>query len=134
MSTLIQSSQAQLEANKRTVREFYETAFNRKDVEAVAGFVGDRYVQHNPQIGDGLAGLQARLRELADVFPELRVQVRRMVAEGDHVTAHVHAVRVPGQRGVAIMDMFKLEGGKLVEHWDVMQDIPEQSQNANGMV
>ncbi|MGK5553499.1 nuclear transport factor 2 family protein [Actinomadura kijaniata] len=129
-----QGSRSELEGNKQTVLAFYETAFNRKDVEAVAAFIGDPYVQHNPQIADGLAGLQARLRQLADAFPDLRVQVKRMLAEGDHVAAHVHAVRVPGQRGVAIMDMFRLKDGKLVEHWDVMQDIPEQSQNSNGMV
>lgn len=134
MSTATQSSPAHLETNKQTVLDFYETAFNRKDVDAVAAFIGDRYIQHNPQIGDGLAGLQARLRQLADAFPDLYVQVRRIVAEGQYVAANVHAVRVPGQRGVAIMDMFRLEGGKLVEHWDVMQDIPQESQNSNGMV
>ncbi|GAA3533826.1 hypothetical protein GCM10022419_011420 [Nonomuraea rosea] len=133
MSAALQSAQPQLEANKRTVLEFYETAFNRKDADAASAFVGEPYIQHNPQIGDGVAGLQARLRQLKTAFPELRVQVKRMVAEGAYVTAHVHAVRVPGQRGVAIMDVFRLEDGKLVEHWDVMQDIPEQSQNSNGM-
>lgn len=134
MTAALQSSQARLEANKQTVLEFYETAFNRKDIAAVAAFIGDRYVQHNPQIADGLPGLQARLQELAATFPQLHVRVRRIFSEGDHVAAHVHAVRVPGQRGVAIMDMFRLADGKLVEHWDVMQDIPEQSQNSNGMM
>jgi predicted SnoaL-like aldol condensation-catalyzing enzyme len=123
----------QLEANKQTVLAFYETAFNRKDVDAVTALVGDRYIQHNPQIGDGVAGLRARLRQLKAGFPELRVWVKRVVAEGDLVAAHVHAVRVPGQLGVAIMDMFRFEDGKLVEHWDVMQDIPEESQNSNGL-
>ncbi|MFC4113262.1 ester cyclase [Nonomuraea zeae] len=133
MSAALNPAQPQLDANKKAVMEFYETAFNRKDADAVTALVGDPYIQHNPQIGDGVAGLQARLRQLASAFPDLRVQVKRMVAEGDYVSAHVHAVRVPGQRGVAIMDVFRLEDGKLVEHWDVMQDIPEQSQNPNGM-
>ncbi|MCP2341541.1 nuclear transport factor 2 family protein [Actinomadura rupiterrae] len=127
-------SSAQLDANKQTVLDFYETAFNRKDVAGVTAFLGDRYIQHNPQIADGRDGLRVRLRQLADAFPDLHVQVRQLVAEGDYVTARVHAVRVPGQRGVAIMDMFRLENGKLVEHWDVMQDIPEHSENPNEMV
>ncbi|WP_051021218.1 nuclear transport factor 2 family protein [Nocardia araoensis] len=89
--------------------------------------------QHNPLIADGVAGLQQRLAFLQETFPALSVEVKRFVAEGDYVTAHVHAVRVPGQRGVAIMDIFRLEDGKLAEHWDVLQDIPEQALHSNGM-
>jgi predicted SnoaL-like aldol condensation-catalyzing enzyme len=62
------------------------------------------------------------------------VEARRLVAEGDYVVAHVHGVRAPGQRGLAIVDIFRLEDGKLVEHWDVMQEIPGDSLNPNGMV
>ena len=90
-------------------------------------------MQHNPLINDGQAGLRARLGQLKEAFPELRVQVKRILAEGDYVVAHVHAVREPGQRGVAIMDIFRMDGGKLAEHWGVMQEVPEHSQNANGM-
>ncbi|HVQ95020.1 MAG TPA: nuclear transport factor 2 family protein [Mycobacteriales bacterium] len=120
-------------SNKQLVLDFYETAFNRKDIDAVAAFIGPEYVQHNPAIGDGLPGLLERLGQLADASPELTVRVTRLIAEGDHVTAHVHAVRAPGQRGVAIMDIFRVAAGKLVEHWDVMQDVPEHSKNPNGM-
>jgi predicted SnoaL-like aldol condensation-catalyzing enzyme len=120
-------------SNKQLVLDFYETAFNRKDIDAVAAFVGPDYVQHNPAIGDGLPGLLERLGQLADASPELQVRVTRLIAEGDHVAAQVHAVRAPGQRGVAIMDIFRVVDGKLVEHWDVMQDVPEHSKNSNGM-
>ena len=121
------------EANKQTVRAFYETAFNTKDLEAVAAFIGDRYIQHNPEIADGLDGLLARLAHLKQAFPKLRVEVKRLVAEGEYVTAQVHGIREPGQHGLAIMDIFRLDGGKLVEHWDVIQPVPEHAVNSNGM-
>jgi predicted SnoaL-like aldol condensation-catalyzing enzyme len=54
-------------------------------------------------------------------------------ADGDYVILHVHAVRVPGTRGNAIVDIFKLENGKIVEHWDVIQEIPGEAANPNGM-
>ena len=66
-------------------------------------------------------------------FPASRSEVKRVFAEGDYVILHVHAVREPGTRGSAIVDIFKLEGGKIVEHWDVVQPVPDQALNANGM-
>jgi predicted SnoaL-like aldol condensation-catalyzing enzyme len=120
-------------SNKQTVLDFYEAAFNEKDFDTVAELVGDNYTQHNPQIADGPDGLQARLRHLKETFPALRVEVRRLLAEDDYVVGHVYAVREPGQRGTAIMDIFRLEDGKLIEHWDVMQEIPAEALNPNGM-
>ncbi|MFI6363403.1 nuclear transport factor 2 family protein [Nocardia sp. NPDC050630] len=122
-----------LESNKQTVLAFYEAAFNAKDFEATAEFFGARYIQHNPEIADGFDGLLARLTSLKEGAPKLRVEVKRIVAEGDYVVAHVHGVREPGDRGLAIMDIFRLDDGKLVEHWDVIQPVPEQAANANGM-
>jgi predicted SnoaL-like aldol condensation-catalyzing enzyme len=123
-----------LERNKQNVLAFYEAGINNKDFATASKFLGERYVQHNPLIADGIEGFERRVRFLKEKFPELRAEVRNIVAEGDLVTAHVHAVRVPGQRGTAIVDIFRLdEDGKLVEHWDVMQDIPEHAENQNGM-
>ncbi|WP_051023143.1 nuclear transport factor 2 family protein [Nocardia pneumoniae] len=127
------TSTTTLESNKQVVAAFYEAAFNTKDFTAAAGYLADNYVQHNPLIADGAEGLRARLDHLKENFPALSVEVKRMIAEGDYVCAHVHAVRVPGQRGVAIMDIFRLADGKLTEHWDVLQDIPAEALNQNGM-
>ncbi|MFF5205319.1 ester cyclase [Streptosporangium sp. NPDC000396] len=124
---------SRLESNKQIVLDFYQAAFNDKDFDAALRLVGQSYRQHNPLIADGPGGLRVRLDHLKDAFPALKVQVRRLIAEDDHVVAHVHAVRVPGQRGTAIIDIFKLENGKLVEHWDVLQEIPEDALNQNGM-
>jgi predicted SnoaL-like aldol condensation-catalyzing enzyme len=123
----------QEEANKQTVVAFYEAAINRKDFEAASKYLGPRYVQHNPNAADGPEGLKAFLEFLKAKFPNARSEIKRVFAEGDYVILHVHAVREPGTRGSAIVDIFKLEGGKVVEHWDVVQPIPEKALNANGM-
>jgi predicted SnoaL-like aldol condensation-catalyzing enzyme len=124
---------AKLEANKKTVVEFYEAGLNRKDFDAAAKFFGPRYVQHNPTAPDGPEGFKAFLNFLREKFPDSRSEIKRAFAEGDYVIQHVHSVREPGSRGRAIVDIFKLENGKIVEHWDVAQDVPEKAANGNGM-
>ncbi len=127
------AADATLEANKKTVVEFYDAALNRKDFEAASRFFGPRYVQHNPNAPDGIEGFKAFLGFLREKFPQSRSEIKRVWAEGDYVILHVHAVRTPGARGSAIVDVFKLENGKIVEHWDVIQEIPEKAANSNGM-
>ena len=124
---------AQDEANKKVVLDFYEKAINQKDFEAASKHFGNRYVQHNPVAADGPEGLKAFLGFLKEKFPQSRSEIKRVFADGDYVILHVHAVREPGTRGSAIVDIFKLEGGKIVEHWDVIQPIPEKAANNNGM-
>jgi len=121
------------EANKKTVLEFYEMGLNRKDFDAAAKFIGPRYVQHNPTAPDGPEGFKAFLNFLREKFPDSHSEIKRVFADGDYVILHVHSVREKGSRGRAVVDIFKLEDGKIVEHWDVVQDVPEKSANANGM-
>ncbi|TCN39288.1 putative SnoaL-like aldol condensation-catalyzing enzyme [Kribbella orskensis] len=122
-----------LEDNKATVLDFYEVGLNQRDFEAASKLIGPRYVQHNPLIADGIEGFRDFLGYLATEFPQLRAEVKSVFADGDYVIGHVHGIRVPGQRGTAIVDIFRLEDGKIVEHWDVMQPIPEDAANQNGM-
>ena len=70
---------------------------------------------------------------LKEKFPNSKSEIKRAIAEGDYVVLHVHSVREPGQRGRAIVDIFRLENGKIVEHWDVIQDVPETAANTNTM-
>jgi len=134
MMISIQSADAgQQETNKKNVVEFYEKALNQKDFEAASKYIGPRYIQHNPAAADGPEGLKAFLQFLRDKFPSSRSEINRVFADGDYVILHVHTTRVPGTRGLAIVDIFKLENGKVVEHWDVVQDIPEKAANPNGM-
>lgn len=123
----------QMEENKNTVRALYEAALNKKDFEEASKYLGSRYTQHNPGAADGPEGLKAFIAFLKDKFPNNRSEIKRIFADGDYVIVHVHAVREPGTRGNAIVDIFKLENGKVVEHWDVVQPIPEKAANGNGM-
>jgi len=123
----------QMEANKKAVLEFYDLAINKKDFDAASKFIGSSYVQHNPRAADGPEGLKAFLAFLREKFPDYHSDIKRVFADGDYVIVHVHNVPTPGSRGNAIIDIFKLEDGKVVEHWDVRQEIPEQSANSNTM-
>ena len=127
------AAQTQQEANKKIVVDFYDKALNQKDFEAASKYLGSRYTQHNPSAPDGPEGLKTFLQFLKEKFPSSRSEIKRVFADGDYVIVHVHAVREPGTRGNAIIDIFKLENGKVVEHWDVVQPIPEKAANDNGM-
>ena len=124
----------EFENNKRIVREFYELAFNKqKPEEAVATYMGSYYRQHNPQAGDGAEPFIAYVKNFTQTFPKLRMEIKRLIAEGDLVVVHTHGMRHTGDPGMAIVDIFRLEDGKIVEHWDVIQDVPETSLNDNTM-
>lgn len=121
------------EANKKVVVDFYDKGLNQKDYEAAAKHFGPRYIQHNPTARDGTEGFKGLVAFLKEKFPNSRSEIKRVIAEGDLVVLHVHSVREPGQRGRAIVDIFRLEDGKIVEHWDVIQDVPETAANTNTM-
>jgi predicted SnoaL-like aldol condensation-catalyzing enzyme len=129
----IAADSTQMEANKKTVAALYDAALNKKDFEEASKYLGPRYTQHNPTAKDGPEGLKGYIGFLRDKYPDSKSEITRIFADGDYVIMHVHAVREPGTRGLAIMDIFKLENGKVVEHWDVVQPIPETVQNDNGM-
>jgi predicted SnoaL-like aldol condensation-catalyzing enzyme len=121
------------ETNKKIVIEFYDKALNQKDFEAASKYFGPRYVQHNPNVPDGIESFKGLITMLKEKFPNSHSEIKRAVAEGALVMLHVHSVREPGQRGRAIVDIFRLDNGKIVEHWDVIQDVPEKAANNNTM-
>jgi predicted SnoaL-like aldol condensation-catalyzing enzyme len=123
----------QREENMRVVLDFYEHGLMRRDFDVAKQHFGPRYTQHNPAVADGPEGFRAFLQYLREKLPNSRSEIKRVIADGDYVVVHVHAIPEPGERGLAIVDIFKLEGGKIVEHWDVMQPIPETATNSNGM-
>src|SRR5258707_1432487 len=123
----------QLEANKKTVAAFEEAALNQKDFDAASKYLGPRYTQHNPNAADGPEGLKGYITFLMDKFPNNRSEIKHIFADGDYVIVHDHAVRELGTRGFAIVNIYKLENGKVVEHLDVIQPIPEKAANNNGM-
>ena len=124
---------ADLEANKKIVVDFYNKGLNDKDFDAAAKYFGPRYVQHNPGAANGPEGFKRLVGFLKEKFPNSRNEIKRVIAEGDLVVLHVHSKRSPEDRGRAIVDIFKVESGKIVEHCDVVQDVPEKSANDNTM-
>jgi len=125
---------ADLDTNKETVQAFYDLAFNqRRPEEAAQRYVGDRYTQHNPTAGDGTGPFIEFVKGFTAQFPELRVEIKRVVAEGDLVVTHGLIKTSPDDRGTAAADIFRVEDGKVVEHWDVLQPVPETSANDNTM-
>ena len=124
---------SQLETNKRIATEFYDAAINRKDFAAASQYLGTSYRQHNPTAADGAEGLRAFIDFLRTRFPNQRGEIKRVIAEGDLVVLHVHSTRGDDTPGRAIVDIFRIDNGKVVEHWDVIQDIPAQVANTNGM-
>ncbi len=124
-----------MEANKKTVAAFYDAVLNKKDYDLAMTFVGaGGYKAAQPDAAkDGIEGTRGFINFLKEKFPN-KSEIKRIFADGDYVIVHVHAVREPGTRGNAIMDIFRMDDkGKVVEHWDVVQPIPETAQNDNGM-
>jgi predicted SnoaL-like aldol condensation-catalyzing enzyme len=120
--------------NKKTVLAFYSLAFDaRQPVEAVAQYVGATYRQHNPQAKDGPVGFIQYALGIFGQFPDASLEIKRMVAEDDLVVAHALLKGAPFDRGTAVVDIFRLKDGKVVEHWDVHQPVPATAENDNTM-
>lgn len=124
---------SQLERNKALVTAFYEKALNEKDIDGAIAMMGPTYTQHNARIPDGKEGFRQFFNGFKQRYPQSHSQIVRVIAEGDLVVLHVHMVTEPGTRGTAVMDIFRVENGKLVEHWDVLQPIPEDIPHTNTM-
>lgn len=132
---------AQLDRNKETVIAYYTTAFNDGEPEqAVEDYVGvdefgqKLYTQHNPVAADGPQAFIDFVNFFKDIFPDMNIDIVRAIAECDLVMTHGHLTLFPGDLGSAAADIFRLDNtGRIVEHWDVVQDVPAESANDNGM-
>ena len=122
-----------IEMNKSVVVDFFTTAFAGNPDKAVADHIGDRYIQHNPLAPDGPEAFTGFVNWLRGEYPDVKLDIKRVLADGDIVVTHSHLVLEPGTPGRALADFFRVENGKIVEHWDVVQDIPETSANSNTM-
>ena len=122
-----------LEKNKKNAIEFYKMSYEGNPQKAVELYVGNEYIQHNPLVGDGKQPFINYFDKMAKEYPDKSIAFVRAVAEGDLVALHTHQIW-PGDDEYVTMDFFRFnENGKIVEHWDAMQQIPEGSANGNTM-
>ena len=113
---------------------FLDTVFNKKEVsEAFDKYVAPPYTQHNPLVADGIDGGRNALSGIVKKFPAYHYDIKRVLVDGDLVATHSHVTIGPDDRGRAIVDLFRVKDGKIVEHWDVIQPVSETSANKNTM-
>lgn len=122
-----------LQANKQNAIDFYRTAYLGDPIKAVELYVGAEYIQHNPLVGDGKQPFIDYFTQMAEDYPDKKIEFVRAVAEGDLVALHTHQVW-PGNEEYVTMDFFRFDdSGKIVEHWDSIQEVPDETKNGNSM-
>jgi predicted SnoaL-like aldol condensation-catalyzing enzyme len=120
--------------NKKVVLDFYELAFNQhQPTEAAKKYFGNRYIQHNPHVPNGATAFYSYFEGFFKEHPKVNVKIHRAIADGDLVAIHVHSKMDEKDVGRAVVDIFRLENGKIVEHFDVGQSVPEKTANGNSM-
>jgi len=125
--------EGELEANKQNAIAFYRMAYEGDPARAVATYVGAEYIQHNPVVGDGKQAFIEYFTEMAKDYPGKTIEFVRAVADGELVALHTHQTW-PGNKGYVTMDFFRFdEHGKIVEHWDAIQEVPSETKSGNPM-
>jgi predicted SnoaL-like aldol condensation-catalyzing enzyme len=123
-----------LDANKRLVLDLIETAFNQHDpATAAARYLHPDYIQHHPTGRSGSDAFAEHMGSLVSRYPAMMMDVKRVLADGPLVAVHLHWIREPGDPGVAIVDLMRVEDGWIVEHWDVVQEVPVNPPNPLAM-
>lgn len=122
-----------LEENKKNAIAFYRMSYEGNPFKAVELYVGNEYIQHNPLVGDGAQPFIEYFEKMAKEFPDKSIEFVRAVAEDNLVALHTHQ-KWPKNEEYVTMDFFRFnEKGKIIEHWDSMQQIPKESANGNTM-
>ena len=122
-----------LEQNKNNAISFYRTAYEGDPRLAVEKYVGQDYIQHNPMVGDGKEPFIEYFEKMTKDYPNKTIEFVRAVAEDDLVALHTHQIWPDGDEYVT-MDFFRFDGrGKIIEHWDAIQEIPKKSAHGNTM-
>ena len=123
----------QEEANVQLIRDLFDKVLIRMDKTLVDEFIAEDYIQHSSLAQPGREALKDWLDFVRRESPQATQKIHRIFAEDDHVVTHQHVIRWPGDPGFAVCDIFRIENGKIVEHWDVLQQIPDKPVNPNSM-
>lgn len=119
------------ELNKKLVADMYQAIFGDKNIAAADQYIAENYIQHNPMVADGREALKSALTQWFKNAPKEKVDIQRMGADGDLVFIHTRSVR--GGKTNSIIDIFRVENGKIAEHWDVIQEVPANAANDHPM-
>lgn len=130
--TMMPRNLKQEQQNLRLVENFYNRFFNRHDLNATQ-VIAPNYKQHNPYVADGKQPFVDYFKEEFKKNPQSQAQIVRYATQGNLVYLHVHSTNSPQDRGQAVMDIFRVQQGKIVEHWDIVQDVPQEPANSNTM-
>lgn len=122
------------QANKDLISDYFDTVWNGHQLDRLERFVADELAQHNPNLPDGRVPLEEFLRGFFAQMPDARFVPHRIIAEGDLVVAHSLFTPAPGATGMAVVDIFRVVDGRIVEHWDVKEEVPSQTANGRAMV
>ena len=128
----LQSEKARLERNKKLVIAFYQKMIGEKDPQAARRYMGETYKQHSAYARDGFEGVAEFAGSFKAAFPNHRYDVKKVIAEGEFVVLHLHGQNGMYPHGEQVVDIFRVVDGKVVEHWDVIQEIPATASNPNG--
>lgn len=133
LSACSQPAPSETEANRKLMADFARVFYAEKDVaRAFQTWVAEDYIQHNPGIADGRAAAIAALEPMF-ANPGSRFDVKRILVDGDHAVIHLHGRGKPDTPGGAVADIYRIKDGKIVEHWDVLQPMPDKSANPHPM-
>jgi len=123
----------QEQKNLKAVLDFYDVIVNGQQYERAGEFLDDNYIQHKPEVEDGPEGVLNFIRWVYEQSPQHRARIVRSFVEDDYVILHVHIIDGAEAPNIAVMDIFRVENGKLMEHWDVASPVPETARNPNGV-
>lgn len=121
----------QQEANKKMVAEFYQKLFGDKDIDAINQYIVEDYIQHNPYAADGRQALINLVSQWFKNAPKEKIDIQHIGADGNLVFLHTRSHR--GEKTMSVIDIFRVENNKIVEHWDVIQEVPEKAANSHPM-
>jgi predicted SnoaL-like aldol condensation-catalyzing enzyme len=124
----------EIAANKALVVDFFNMAFNQhKTLEAVEKHLGSKYVQHNPNLADGKEAFVVFFNQYFKEFPQAHSDIKHVITDGHLVVVHSLSKSSKTDPGRAVMDIFRVAGGKISEHWDVAQPVSDHPLNKNTM-